>query len=62
MQVITRRVNEGIVVDQNIQVTVVDIQDDRVCLGIICPDDDPPYREETIYVKNASRECEVLMN
>ena len=62
MHVITRRVNEGIVFDKNIRVTVVEIQDDHVCLGIVSPEEDPPYREETIYLNNASLECGVLMN
>ena len=49
MQVISRGVNEGLIIDGQIVVKVLDVQDDHVRLGITSPNDYPSYWEETIY-------------
>lgn len=51
MHVISRRENEGIVIDQNIVVTVLEIAEDFVRLAIQSPDEVPPYREEVIHLE-----------
>lgn len=53
MQVFGRRVNEALVISENINVTVLEIQSDFVRLGIAKHGSDPEYREETIYVEPA---------
>jgi carbon storage regulator CsrA len=55
MQMITRRVNEGLVIENNIHVTVLHICEDYVRLAISSPNNSPPYREETLYWEEASR-------
>jgi carbon storage regulator CsrA len=55
MQMITRRVNEGLVIENDIHVTVLDICQDYVRLAISSPNNSPPYREETLYWDDASR-------
>jgi carbon storage regulator CsrA len=55
MQMITRRVNEGLVIENDIHVTVLDICQDYVRLAISSPNNSPPYREETLYWEEASR-------
>jgi carbon storage regulator len=46
MLVLTRRVGETIVIDGEIQVTVVSVKGDRVRLGIVAPPDVTVDREE----------------
>ena len=46
MLVLTREVKEGIVIDNNIKVTVVSIIGNRVKLGIEAPDEVNILREE----------------
>ncbi len=49
MQIISRSVNEGLVIDGNVRVTVLEIQHNRVRLGIETPNQEPAYREEVVY-------------
>lgn len=49
MQVISRRVNEGIIIDDDIHVTVLDIHEDHVRLAISSPNDIPSYWEQVLY-------------
>jgi carbon storage regulator CsrA len=48
MQMITRRVNEGLVIDNEIHVTVLDICKDCVRLSFYSPRRTPSYWEETV--------------
>ena len=48
MLLMTRQVNEGLVIGDDIHVTVLDIYDDHVRLAISSPNDEPSYREETL--------------
>ena len=50
MHVISRSENESIVVDNRIIVTVLEVNDDFVRIGIESPHDEPSYREEVIEV------------
>lgn len=49
MQIISRSVNEGLVIDDNVRVTVLEILHNRVRLGIATPQQAPYYREEVVY-------------
>ena len=46
MLVLTRKLNESIVIDGNINVTVVEVRGNRVKLGIVAPVEVPVMREE----------------
>jgi len=46
MLVLTRRVGETIVIADNIRVTVVSVQGDRIRLGITAPEAVPVHRQE----------------
>tara|TARA_B100000029_G_scaffold466736_1_gene502479 strand:+ start:1107 stop:1331 length:225 start_codon:yes stop_codon:yes gene_type:complete len=53
MQVVSCRVNEGLVIDHDISVTVLDVQDTHVRLGISSPNQTPSYREETLFCQES---------
>jgi carbon storage regulator CsrA len=63
MQMITRRVNEGVVIDNEIHVTVLDICKDCVRLSIYAPHNTPSYWEETVRCRQVENEelLEVLL-
>jgi carbon storage regulator len=46
MLVLSRKINETIIINDNIVVTVVDIRGDKVRLGIEAPKDVPVHRQE----------------
>jgi len=46
MLVLSRKVSESIIINDNITVTVVDVQNDRVRLGIVAPKAVPVHRQE----------------
>lgn len=46
MLVLSRKVNESIVIGDDVQITVVDIRGDKVRLGVIAPTDLPVHRQE----------------
>ena len=50
MQVIARSANEGLVIGKDIVVTVLEIQNTFVRLGIETPNQAPFYREETLRI------------
>ena len=58
MLVVTRKVNEGIVIDGEIRVVVVGVEDGKEKLGIDAPRDKGIYRQE-IYevIKQENREA-----
>jgi len=55
MRVMTREVNQGVIINENVHVTVLEILEHTVRLGISFPRADAPhiydYREETIRVE-----------
>jgi|GEM_PF-1108330 len=57
MQVISRRVNEGLVIDNEIFVTVLDIYDDHVRLAISSPRNSPSYWEQSLYLDPQEQEA-----
>lgn len=46
MLVLSRKINETIIINDNIVITVVDIRGDKVRLGIDAPKDVPVHRKE----------------
>lgn len=55
MLVLSRKKNEGIVIDDNIVITVVEVRGDKVRLGISAPRDVPVHRSEVQAAIQASR-------
>jgi carbon storage regulator CsrA len=53
MQVISRRENEGVVINGNIFVTVLEVRDDAVRLAISAPHLTPSYWEQTLFLRSA---------
>ena len=62
MQVISRRANEGLVIGDEISVTILDVQEDHVRLGISSPNNDPTYWEQTLYLEQAGTAPELQLN
>lgn len=58
MLVLTRKLNEKIVIDGNIVVTVVRIDKNQVRIGIEAPNSIPVYREELL--PSTRTEAEVM--
>lgn len=50
MLALSRKKNESIVIDNNIELTILDIKGDQVKLGISAPKSVPVYRKE-VYVQ-----------
>jgi carbon storage regulator len=48
MLVLTRKLNESIIIDGNITLTVVEVRGNRVKLGIVAPGEIPVMREEIV--------------
>ena len=54
MLALSRKKNESIVINNNIEVTVLDIRGDQIKLGISAPKDVPIYRKE-VYIQIQKR-------
>lgn len=50
MRVFLRGVHEGLIIDHETEVRVLEIQSDRIRLAITNPSDFPAYREETLFL------------
>ena len=50
MLALSRKKNEAIVINNNVEVTVLEVKGDQVKLGISAPKDIPVYRKE-VYVQ-----------
>lgn len=50
MFIITRRIGESIVISDNVTVTILEIKENQVRLGVLCPKDVSVHTEE-IYQK-----------
>jgi len=62
MQIISRQVNEGIQIGEDVSVTVLNICDDHVRLGLSSPNEQPAYWEQTLYWEPAEATREYQMN
>ena len=58
MLALSRKKNEAIIINNNIEVTVLEIKGDQVKLGITAPKEVPVYRKEVYaQIQNANREA-----
>ena len=58
MLALSRKKNEAIVINNNIEITVLDIRGDQIKLGISVPKDIPIYRKEVyIQIQNENRQA-----
>ncbi|MBO4456417.1 MAG: carbon storage regulator CsrA [Butyrivibrio sp.] len=58
MLALSRKKNEAIVINNNIEITVLDIRGDQVKIGIAAPKDIPIYRKEVyIQIQNENKEA-----
>ena len=58
MLALSRKKNESIVINNNIEVTVLDIRGDQIKFGISAPKDVPIYRKEVyIQIQNENKEA-----
>lgn len=56
MLALSRKKNESIIIDGNIEVTVLDIKGDQIKLGISAPKSVPVYRKEVyVQIKDANK-------
>ena len=58
MLALSRKKSESIIIDNNIEVTVLDIKGDQIKLGISAPKSVQVYRKEVyVQIKDANREA-----
>lgn len=50
MRVFDRRVNQALVINEDVCVTVLEVQEEFVRIGIRCAGHEPAYREEVLFV------------
>ena len=60
MLALSRKKNEALVINNNIEITILDIKGDQVKIGISAPKEVPVYRKE-VYVQ-IQKENEEAMN
>ena len=58
MLALSRKKNEAIIINNNIEVTILDVKGDQVKIGITAPKEVPVYRKEVYaQIQNANREA-----
>ena len=58
MLALSRKKNEAIIINNNIEITVLDIRGDQIKLGISAPKEIPIYRKEVyIQIQNDNKEA-----
>ena len=58
MLALSRKKNEAIVINNNIEITILEVKGEQVKLGIAAPREVPVYRKEVyIQIQNATREA-----
>ena len=60
MLIISRKKNEGIVINENTEITVIDIQGDRVRIGIEAPGEVKIVRKELLETEDINREAALI--
>jgi len=56
MLIISRKKNEGIIINENTEITVIDIQGDRARIGITAPSEVKIVRKELLETEDTNRE------
>ena len=60
MLALSRKKNEAIVINNNIEITILDVKGEQVKLGIAAPKEVPVYRKEVyLQIQDATREAVV---
>lgn len=60
MLALSRKKNEAIVINNNIEITILEVKGEQVKLGIAAPKEVPVYRKEVyLQIQNANREAVV---
>ena len=59
MLALTRKKGEALVINNNIEITVLEIRGDQIKLGITAPKDVPVYRKE-VYLQNQKENQEAI--
>ncbi len=58
MLALSRKKNEALVVNNNIEITILDIKGDQVKIGISAPKEVPVYRKEVyVQIQEANKEA-----
>ena len=58
MLALSRKKNEAIVINNNIEVTILEVKGDQVKVGITAPKEVPVYRKEVyVQIQNANKEA-----
>ncbi len=58
MLALSRKKNEALVINNNVEITVLEIKGEQVKLGISAPREVPVYRKEVyIQIQNANKEA-----
>lgn len=57
MLALSRKKNEAIIINNNVEVTILEVKGDQVKIGITAPKDVPVYRKEVyLQIEEANRE------
>lgn len=58
MLALSRRKNEAIIINNNVEVTILEVKGDQVKLGITAPKEVPVYRKEVyLQIQEANKEA-----
>lgn len=58
MLALSRKKNEALIINNNIEVTILEVKGDQVKIGISAPKEVPIYRKEVyIQIQNANRDA-----
>lgn len=58
MLALSRKKNEALIINNNIEITILEIKGEQVKLGITAPKDVPVYRKEVyVQIQNANKEA-----
>lgn len=58
MLALSRKKNEALIVNNNVEITILEIKGEQVKIGITAPKDVPIYRKEVyVQIQNANKEA-----
>ena len=57
MLIISRKINEGVIINENIELTIIDIQGDKVRIGMDAPSSVKIVRKELLETANINKEA-----